>query len=127
MREAVGGTLLINIMLIFIAIYIAFLAVAINYSMAFKVKNHVISIIEENEGYPGHNNEAVARIDEFLATIGYAPHKMQNEEGEYTIETKVTPRGTYYVVTTYIAFDVPIIGLDFRFPIKGETRIMINR
>ena len=90
--------------------------------MAFKVKNHVISIIEENEGYPGHNNEAVARIDEFLATIGYAPHKMQNEEGEYTIETKVTPRGTYYVVTTYIALMYLLLVLisDFLLRVKPE-------
>lgn len=114
-------------MLIFIAIYIAFLAVSINYSMAFKVKNHVISIIEENEGYPGYNNDTITRIDEFLATIGYAPHKMQDDKGEYKIVKRETPRGSYYVVTTYIAFDLPVIGTDFRFPITGETRIMINK
>ena len=39
MREAFGGAFTIKLMLIFLAIYIAFIAVALNYAKAFRVKN----------------------------------------------------------------------------------------
>ena len=51
MREAIGGTLLIQLVMFFIVIYVAFLAIAINYSITFRVKNQIITLIEEYEGY----------------------------------------------------------------------------
>ena len=50
MRDAVGGTFMIKLLLIFLAVYTVFIAIAINYAKAFKVKNKVINIIEQSEG-----------------------------------------------------------------------------
>ena len=49
MRDAVGGTFMIKIFLIFLALYIIFVGVAVNYVKAFRVKNRIINIIEQNE------------------------------------------------------------------------------
>ena len=49
MREAFGGVFMIRLMLVFIVIYVAFGALSLNYAKAFKIKNSVISFIEENE------------------------------------------------------------------------------
>lgn len=38
MRDAFGGAFMIKVMLIFLGIYIAFMAVALNYAKAFRVK-----------------------------------------------------------------------------------------
>ena len=44
MRDAFGGVFMIKLALIFIIIYVSFMAVAINYAKAFRVKNQVINI-----------------------------------------------------------------------------------
>lgn len=120
MREATGGALLIKIMLIFIAIYISFLAVSINYSLAFRVKNELISIIEVNEGYSETTDQ---QIRQYLGEVGYT--KRGNKW--YDVRAMDTPRGPYYKVTTYISFDFPVIGTFFTFPINGETRVLYNK
>ncbi len=49
MRDAFGGSFLIKLFLVFIAIYMFFIAMALNYAKAFKVKNEVIKYLENNE------------------------------------------------------------------------------
>ena len=50
MRDSVGGTFMIYVLIIFLSVYIVFVAVAFNYARAFRVKNKVLDIIEQNEG-----------------------------------------------------------------------------
>ena len=59
MREAIGGTLLIQLVMFFIVIYVAFLAIAINYSITFRVKNQIITLIEERS--EEHTSELQSR------------------------------------------------------------------
>ena len=49
MRDAFGGVFTMNMLLVFIFIYVAFSAVSLTYAKAFRVKNHVIDYIEQNE------------------------------------------------------------------------------
>lgn len=49
MRDAFGGVFTMNLLLVFIFIFVAFSAVSLNYAKAFKLKNSVIDFIEENE------------------------------------------------------------------------------
>lgn len=49
MRDAFGGTFMIQVFLVFIMIYICFTALALNYAKAFKVKNAVVDYLETNE------------------------------------------------------------------------------
>lgn len=49
MRDAFGGEFMLRLMLVFIVIYVAFAAISLNYAKAFRIKNKVISYIEEND------------------------------------------------------------------------------
>lgn len=49
MRDAFGGEFMMRLLLIFIVIYVGFTAVSLNYAKAFRVKNKVISYIEEKD------------------------------------------------------------------------------
>ena len=63
MRDAFGGAFLIKVMLIFLGIYVAFMAVALNYAKAFKVKNYIINVIEQ---YEGVSEEAYNTINNYI-------------------------------------------------------------
>ncbi len=56
MKEAIGSTWLMGMIITFIAIFSGFLAYSISYTKAFRVKNEIINIIEKNEGYTISNN-----------------------------------------------------------------------
>ena len=48
MRESIGGAWLVGIVITFVVLFTSYLALSVNYSKAFKVKNDIISLIEEN-------------------------------------------------------------------------------
>ena len=148
MREAFGGAFTIKLMLIFLAIYIAFIAVALNYAKAFRVKNRIIDIIEQNEGIDSYDDtkegSVIGNINSYLNTVGYyvnlANIKNNNTENincydrGYCIEETTAPvtdgiTSKYYKVTTYININFPFFNLHFNIPITGETRKIerINR
>lgn len=135
MREAVGSTFLFKLMIFFIFFFASFLAIAINYSQAFRIKNSVINRLEQLEGY---NETSEAEISQIINSSGYYRNVDCNSE-----ETGVAPENTtgvcirglktgtnnenvYYQVTTYISFNFPIVGNLFTFPVRGETKIITN-
>ena len=138
MRDAFGGTFMIKLMLIFLAIYIAFIAVALNYAKAFRVKNKIIDIIEQNEGIDDYNdtNGVLGDINTYLGQVSYYV-LLDNVEASNTENDHCYQRGycieehsikendidtKYYKVTTYIRINFPFFGLNFTIPVQGETR-----
>lgn len=92
MREAIGGTWLTGIVITFLVLFAGFLAYAISYTKAFRVKDNIIQIIEENEGFTTaastqndpiedvlnasndaleRNGSAEAEIFKFIKGLGY--------------------------------------------------------
>ncbi len=147
MRDAFGGTFMIKLMLIFIAIYVTFIAVALNYAKAFRVKNKIIDIIEQNEGLNNcvdtSEGSVIDQINTYLNSISYyvsLDNKNANviagknctqycssrgyciEKTENTTSKTENIISSYYTVTTYINIDFPFFGLNFNIPIRGETR-----
>ena len=128
MREAIGGALLIKLVMFFIVIYICFLAIAINYSITFRVKNQIINLLEAYESY----DLAKESIEDYIANVGYYRVSTGSMSvgtgskcnGGYCIEELTSVRGTYYKVTTYVSFDFPLIGEITNFPVSGETRVI---
>ena len=126
MREAMGGALLLKIVMIFIVIYVCFLAIAINYSITFRVKNQIINLIEAYEGV----ENADAAIKQYVNNVGYfrglgSMRKDENcDYAGYCIYEVNSPRGKYYKVTTYVSFDFPILGQITNFPVSGETKVI---
>ena len=148
MREAVGSTFLFKLMIIFIFFFASFLAIAINYSQAFRVKNQVINLIEQYEGVDSANQD---RIFNLLNSSGY--HRTSNCDctvfdcsgntgnGAPVINnagtaatglcirrqnTGNTGNDVYYRVTTFVSFNLPIVGNFFTFPVVGETKVITN-
>lgn len=144
MRDAVGGTFMIKLILVFLAVYIIFMGVALNYAKAFRVKNRVMDIIEQNEGMEesdfknlsGTNNVGVTgKINEYLNEVSYnVILSDKNKENRGTCFDKgfcidITEKenlsgviSTYYKVTTFVKIEFPFFNLSFTIPITGETR-----
>lgn len=154
MREAVGSTFLFNIMIIFIFFFASFLAIAINYSQAFRVKNQIINYIEQ---YEGLNETSEEKIVQYASNSGYYKEITcdcdsggvgnnyncgtminDNKNGGAIKFNGNTAKGvcirklknaddeTYYRVTTFVKFNLPIIGDFFTFEVKGETKLITN-
>lgn len=135
MRDAFGGAFSIKLMLIFLMLYVSFICVAINYARAFRVKNEIINIIEQYEGYNTKNQSAVDEaINQYLFGTGY--HIDYNDVSNVSSCTELKGHGycivkmstdpEYYKVETYMVFNIPIIdtftGINFPIAIRGETR-----
>ena len=137
MREAIGGTWIFSIVIIFIVLFTGYLAVSVNYSKAFKVKNGIINIIEHNEGL---NTTAQSEIDNYLGGVGYYVYSTcttsSNEKGygpnttntgyRYCISKRESGEGTfrktYYKVRVFFRIDLPVFGSILVFPVTGETK-----
>ena len=144
MRDAVGGSFMIKVFIVFLGVYIVFMAVALNYAKAFRVKNQIINIIEQNEGIDADdyndksNNSSLSKIYSYLAKVSYTTGndvaKNKCETGSYIddryifcINTYTYDKNkTYYKVTTFVSLELPFFGINIPVPIKGETR-MIER
>ncbi|MDO4375550.1 MAG: hypothetical protein Q4C33_00020 [bacterium] len=148
MREAIGGTWLFSIVIVFIVLFTSFLAISVNYSKAFKVKNGIINIIEKREGM---SQDTADEISEYLGTVGYLiysscpDYTSQSDNGstqgkaqgfersntnankyKYCVARTEDSNGnikkTYYKVTVFFRVDLPIMGELFTFPVTGETK-----
>ena len=150
MKEAIGGTLTIYLILIFMLILSGYMAFSVNYTKAFRVKNEVINLIEQ---YEGHTDNAIQQINEYLKKMNYATtgatvlsfeNAVKNGDSNYTCQNgycvKCTATnnssadgidiGQYYTVVTYVNIDIPIFNKFFPgmklFRVSGETRTIYN-
>ena len=71
MRESIGGTWLTQLIIVFMLIFVAFLALSLNYAKAFKTKNELITMIEKREGLTGGDDGSISLINNFLSKNGY--------------------------------------------------------
>lgn len=144
MRDAIGGTMSITIIIVFLVLINGYLAFSVNYTKAFRVKNRVISTIEQNEGYTEHAKE---EIRDYLKQVSYVvpvdyTSKVESDgytcNDGYCIKVNVagntspneTYQGTYYSVVTFINIDIPVLNkilpLVNAFQIKGETKTIYS-
>ena len=130
MRDAFGGAFTMKLLLIFLVVYVCFMAIALNYAKAFKAKNGIIDYIERYEGF---NDTSESIINSYLANMNYYVSS-QGKNGSYAkrpdttcydlgycIEHYNDASGANYIATTFI--EVKILGLSFTVPINGEVRI----
>ena len=146
MRESIGGTWLLGFVVLFIVLFSGYLAVSINYTKAFKVKNQIINLIEQNEGFRTSSFANIAnasdselsnsdrtedQIYQYIKGIGYATTSISEAScngygnyytGGYCVRRICTANGVYYKVTSFIKFELPLIWTSFTIPITGETK-----
>ena len=136
MRDAFGGAFMIKIFLVFIAIYIGFTAVALNYAKAFKVKNRIIEYLESSEisnlnMYVSQRLEIENFINnEILGDMNYNVNdldicssvKEEDDAGNIIavcheagivieqIAKATNTEGVYYRVSTYVGWSIPFLN-----------------
>ena len=135
MRDAFGGTFMIYVFIVFLVVYVTFVAVAFNYARAFRVKNKVIDIIEQNEGIDFTNTSgAIGNIETYLNSVSYKVNGIDkdtnsclgyeyiNKDRGYCITVVNGGAADYYKVVTFVRLELPFMDLGFTIPVKGETR-----
>lgn len=152
MRESIGGTWITQLVIIFMLIFVAFLALTLNYTKAFKLKNEVMTIIEKREGFTSGPDGSIAIINNYLRGNGYSIQK-NCEEGSYgvtdlsgnTAERVVNENKKYYYcvskikapsqnhdgkvfykVNLFLYFNLPVLGDLFTFDISGSSGDVVN-
>ena len=77
MREAIGGSWILSIVVIFIFLFLFFLSYSINYTRAFNVKNEIINYIEHAEGYTTADiNQVNLDDDDIKDTVQVKAYKL---------------------------------------------------
>lgn len=92
MKEAIGGTWLYGIVLVFVVLFTTFISISTNYSRCFRLKDEIITTIEH---YNGVNYKSINTINEYLNGIGYAstgdcPENTSEEETWYGFMNSTT-------------------------------------
>ena len=133
MKESIGSTFIINMVIVFIAIVFAILAAILTYYKAFKVNTRIINSIEKYEGY---NSLALHEIDNTLTSIGYTLRTDQTcpstkDGGVLQTEDKKFRYCVYYFeendryysygVITYVTLDIPIVNMLLHVPIYTKS------
>lgn len=137
MKDAFGGIFNLLFVAIFLVIISSVLGFIVNYSKAFKMKNIVISTVEEYEGTRCNNSSSacVERIVDEASAIGYSPVSLNcpkdftNVRNLYCIgnnpDQSTKPGVRSYRVITQVNMNLPLIStiLGFRFfQVSGDTR-----
>ena len=138
MRESIGATWFMGLAIIFIVIITLYLTVNVSFIKAFKTKNAIINIIEQNEGYSTTTEKEVSN---YIKRVGYNSENNNDtiggkkivkkcvskdaeyKDGGYCVGTETTSQGKVYKVTTFIPFQINIGFFDFSIyiPVSGET------
>lgn len=147
MRDAIGGALTLEIIVVFMIIINCYLAFSVNYTKAFRVKNEIRSIVEKNEGL---TCSAMEQINELMLKTKYTMNpKFESWCRSNGYEVATTPAGSfcyqnhkldvygsssdttlysgaYYTIVTFVNVDIPLINnlLPYTaniFLISGET------
>ncbi len=153
MREGIGGIWLTQLVILFILIFVAFLALSLNYTKAFKVKNELLTIIEKREGMTSGDNGSIGIINNYLKSNAYfvthgCPENSygvrdlnsqaltlvtKNDKSEYYYcVTKVhspisnNKNNYYYKVNIFFYFNLPVLGDIFKFDVNGSTKNITN-
>ncbi len=152
MRDAMGGSVTLIIIVVFIVFALGYMAFNVNYTKAFRMKDKIITVFNEYNGKCENNSNCSIRIKEYAKEIGYdsgvgngrslnCPEGFKSSSNMYCYK-KVPLSGNsnaediykkekyYYEIVTRINIELPIIsramsGLRF-FNIYGSTKTYIN-
>lgn len=151
MRQTIGATWVFQLVLIFTLIFAAYIALTINYSKSFKVKNEVLSIVEKSQGF---TDDGIKLVNNYLSSSGYKTQgkcKLSNEAITYGVTTldfnasansaekaqagknyyycftKISNYHSYYKTRAYyrvqlfFRFDLPVLGDIYSFDVDGMS------
>ena len=125
MREAVGGSLLLYLIIPIIILFIVFIGFIMNYASAYRAANYVITQIENCQGQM--NNCGDVDLDAITETVrtkyGYI-----NRNKAKIVPCYINNGNNSYVfrVELPVAFDLPIFGTTTWMKVRAETKTINN-
>lgn len=149
MRDAFGGIVNISMIVVFLVIVSGYLAFNVSYTKAFRVKNKIITTIEQYEGNCNDTSDCSGIIDKYIQNIGYSPYEYiqvtatpgctrihEPSKNGYYIE-RCPANGVednqkvYYKVITFIDINIPIVnkvmsGMNV-FRVSGNSKLITQR
>lgn len=141
MRDAFGGIVNIAMIVLFITIVSGYLAFNVNYTKAFRVKNKIITTLEQYEGKCEAGSSCDTQIINYMRSLGYNPvdftindftcrngYCIRRVEAASNTGSLDSSEKFYFEVTTLINIDIPIINKILPelkiFQVSGNTKLM---
>lgn len=140
MRDALGGTVNIIIIVMFIVIALGYITFNINYTKAFRVNDKIVSLFEQYKGNCLSASACANEIKEYADSLGYhddsdftCPSGFSKQEDIYCLKTVDVKNNSeikesnakYFVIVTKTKVSIPIINnimdLDV-FSVRGSTK-----
>ena len=152
MREAIGGTWLFQIVIVFVLLFSGFMCLTINRSKAFNVKDRIIQTIQSHNGLDisdecSGDDGALCEIAQYLTDSAYrttgtcdAGYQGYTREGKIASSNNAAfciakvisntsstyanelPSVSYYRVEVFYQLDLPIFHDLFNFKVQGDTK-----
>lgn len=118
MREAVGSSLLMYLIIPIIVLFIIFIAFIINYASAYRSANYVVTQIETCQA--NMSNCDHTSFDKIKKDVRDKYHYLDTID--YSCRTN--DKGAVYGVTLKVTFELPLIGKVGVYNVKSETKTM---
>jgi len=146
MRDALGGTVNVVIIVMFIVIALGYITFNINYTKAFRVNDKIVSLYEQYKGNCLGNSSCAKQISQYAKDLGYqtdlnfsCPSGFSKKQNIYCLkEVGVKSRSNasyvneinskYFIIVTKTKFSIPVINyfLDLEvFSVRGSTKTII--
>ena len=123
---------MLRIFIVVIVLFVVFLCISANFARAFRVKNGVISIIEQ---YEGINDKSIPLITNYINRMGYScKGDSYSDVVDYVLMKKANGTYTYsnvdgkrvYEVQVCTNWKFPIIDANGIWSFKGKTEVINN-
>lgn len=117
MREAIGSSWLIYLVITFILVYVFFIAFIMNYASAYRAANYVVTQIENCQGrMEGCSNDYEGVVK-----------KKYHYNGRIDVCSVSNGSDSYvFRVTLYVDFEAPLFGRVGVMKVKSETKTIPN-
>lgn len=117
MREALGSSMMLYIIIPIIFIFIFFVGFIMNYASAYRSANYVITQIETCNG-----NSNCDHVD--FDTLQSKLKEEYHYDDNITISCMDNGTGSIYRVQVPISFDMPLLGRIGVYYVKSETKTL---
>ncbi len=147
MRQSIGSTWLIQLMILFILLFVGFIILTVNHSKVVRTKDEMINIVEK---YEGLNSQSIQLLNYYLSSINYTikrscPEGSGNYGAEdltsdslvstssggkyyYCVSKHIGAKTThYYQLMLFYKFNLPVLGDFTTFDIIGSTNNIISK
>ena len=148
MKEAIGGTWLFQIVIVFILLFAGYMCLSINHSKAFSIKSEIIESLSRHGGVDKEEIKDILQKasyrtrgsckkfnDQAGTWTGFDRDGKELDQGDSnatfcTRKVRVSdinselPEMYYYQVRVFYQLDLPVFNSLFSFTVKGDTTLL---